>query len=298
MLKISWYWWVIGVLLILLFLKGNSNTNSSRFITQLTDTTNNKLDEYKDTAPAGPVTSTLVADIKNNEVSTNTSPATEGISVPIVSASTLHEVVRVIDGDTIEVMYERVKRKVRYIGIDTPETVHPNKPVECMGKEASTYNSSLVTGKQVRLERDISDTDKYGRLLRYVYVDEMMVNEVLVREGYANVMTYPPNVKYNERFLALEQEARAGKKGLWSDVCREGTTAVASSKSPEVTHASKSDASCHIKGNISSSQEKIFHVPGCQSYEKTVISEDAGERWFCTEEEAINAGWRKALNCG
>ena len=77
-------------------------------------------------------------------------------------------VVRVIDGDTIEVEIDGTSYRVRYIGIDTPETVHPQKPVECFGKEASEKNRELVEGKRVRLEKDVSDTDKYGRLLRYV----------------------------------------------------------------------------------------------------------------------------------
>ena len=121
-------------------------------------------------------------------------------------------VTRVIDGDTIEI---EGGLKVRYIGIDTPETVHPSKPVECYGQEASARNKQLVEGKMVELEKDVSETDRYGRLLRYVYVDGQMVNELLVRGGYAQVSTYPPDVKYVDLLLAAQQEAQGANRGLW-----------------------------------------------------------------------------------
>lgn len=125
-------------------------------------------------------------------------------------------VTRVIDGDTIEVRIGAQTYKVRYIGIDTPETAHPSKPVECYGQEASAYNRSLVDGRRVELEKDVSETDRYGRLLRYVWVDGQMVNAILVRDGYAQVSTYPPDVKYPDMFLQLQQGAREAGRGLWS----------------------------------------------------------------------------------
>lgn len=125
-------------------------------------------------------------------------------------------VTRVIDGDTIEVHTEGKLYKVRYIGIDTPETKHPTKPVEWMGKEAAAKNEELVGGKIVGLEKDVSDTDRYGRLLRYVWVRDLMVNAELVRLGFAQVSTYPPDVRYQKRFLQLQREARENGRGLWS----------------------------------------------------------------------------------
>ena len=126
------------------------------------------------------------------------------------------QVVRVIDGDTIEVSMGGELYKVRYIGIDTPETKHPEKPVEWMGQEASTKNEGLVGGKIVELEKDVSETDRYGRLLRYVWVGDLMVNAELVRLGYAAVSTYPPDVKYQDLFLRLQKEAREAGVGLWA----------------------------------------------------------------------------------
>ena len=128
----------------------------------------------------------------------------------------LVKVTQVVDGDTIKLS---TGETVRYIGIDTPETVHPIKPVECFGKEASNKNKELVLGKEVRLEKDISETDKYGRLLRYVWVGDLLVNEYLVREGYANASSYPPDIKYQDRFTQAEREAREAGVGLWGSVC-------------------------------------------------------------------------------
>jgi len=125
-------------------------------------------------------------------------------------------VVSVVDGDTIKIEGGEV---VRYIGINTPETVAPKKPIECFGKEASEKNKELVQGKTVELVRDVSNRDRYGRLLRYVWIGDEMINEVLVREGYAQVSTYPPDVAEVERFLNAQRSAVNEKKGIWSGVC-------------------------------------------------------------------------------
>lgn len=129
------------------------------------------------------------------------------------------KVVRVIDGDTIEL---EDGQKVRYIGIDTPETVDPRRDPQCFGQEASAQNKKLVEGKEIYLEKDVSETDRYGRLLRYIYLEEngISINEKLVKEGYAAASSYPPNLKYQEKFKAAEQEARNNHKGLWQEgVC-------------------------------------------------------------------------------
>lgn len=125
-------------------------------------------------------------------------------------------VVNVVDGDTIKIDSGEV---VRYIGIDTPETVDPSRPVQCFGKEASTKNEELVQGKRVELEKDVSEKDKYGRLLRYIWIDDTLINEVLVREGYAQSSSYPPDVKYQDRFVEAQRLAEAESKGLWGSVC-------------------------------------------------------------------------------
>ena len=134
-----------------------------------------------------------------------------------VSADTLVEaqVTRVVDGDTIHVLIDGVEYRLRYIGIDTPETRHPTLGVEPFGPEASQANSELVEGKTVWLEKDVSETDRYGRLLRYVYVDDLMVNEELLRRGLARVATFPPDVKYVARFLEIQRAAQEAGQGMW-----------------------------------------------------------------------------------
>ncbi len=127
---------------------------------------------------------------------------------------TLFEVERVIDGDTILLTSGQ---KVRYIGVDTPETKHPRRKVEHLGKEAYYFNKNLVEGKNVELEFDVRKYDKYGRWLAYVYVDDIFVNALMIEEGYALVYTVPPNVRYQKLFLDLQREARENQRGLWAE---------------------------------------------------------------------------------
>jgi micrococcal nuclease len=137
---------------------------------------------------------------------------------PGASASQPARVVRVVDGDTIVVARGGAQERVRYIGVDTPETVKPRTPVQCFGKKASAFNHRLVEGRSVRLVADAEERDRYGRLLAYVYRadDGLFVNAELVRRGFATTLTIPPNVRYAERFRALAAEARRAGRGLWS----------------------------------------------------------------------------------
>ena len=120
------------------------------------------------------------------------------------------KVTRVIDSDTIVIQGDY---RVRYIGIDTPE-IHPT--VEDYGIEAWEVNRELVEGKEIRLEMDVSETDKYGRLLRYVYVDDTFVNAELVRLGLAEARAYPPDTRYQDELETLESEARQAGRGMWA----------------------------------------------------------------------------------
>lgn len=218
---------------------------------------------------------------------------TPSLNLGLTSAT----VTRVIDGDTIEVEISGVEYTVRYIGIDTPETVDPRRPVGCFGAEASARNRELVEGKAVELEKDVSETDDFGRLLRYVWADGQMVNETLVRDGYALAATYPPDVRYAELFASLQMAAREAGRGLWGPACEAGAATATPVASPGAGACEFSGTvEPVIKGNISvSSGEKIYHVPGGAYYDETVIDESRGERWFCTEVEAIAAGWRKSM---
>ena len=126
-------------------------------------------------------------------------------------------VVRVVDGDTIEVQLGERLERIRYIGVNTPEVHHPTKGEEPGGRAAAAVNAQLVGGRHVRLELDAQPRDRYGRLLAYVWVDATMVNAELVRRGVAQVMTVPPNVRYQALFLELQREARDAGRGLWRD---------------------------------------------------------------------------------
>lgn len=245
---------------------------------------------------------------------TNATPDTptlppRGLGTPSQVGEEEVKVVRVVDGDTIEAEINGKTEPVRYIGIDTPETVDPRKPVQCFGVEASKKNKELVEGKMVRLEKDITERDKYNRLLRYIWLGDTLINQALVEQGFAKSYSYPPDIKYQDRFVAAEKKAREDKLGLWT-ACVLGATSntpipspqdlerqygFVSGSSPQPTPAS--NPSCTIKGNISTSGEKIYHMQGCGSYAKTQIDEKRGERLFCSESEAQSAGWRKALNC-
>jgi micrococcal nuclease len=210
-------------------------------------------------------------------------------------------VARVIDGDTVEL---QDGSRLRYIGVDTPETVDPGRPVGCFGPEASARNKALVLGKTVQLEKDVSETDRYGRLLRYVYLDGVMINEQLVAEGYAMSSTYPPDVKYQARFVAAQQAAQAADKGLWGG-CESEAPATVPTTAPTVSPTvaptqpasgggggsfpavgSDCPASAPIKGNANSG---IYHMPGQQAYDRTIP-----EECFATEADAQAAGYRRA----
>ena len=134
-------------------------------------------------------------------------------------------VARVVDGDTVVLRLGGHDEHVRLIGIDTPETVDPRKPVQCFGKEASNRTKALLPeGTEVRLERDVEARDRYGRLLAYVFrVDDgTFVNLALAEEGYALSLTIPPNVAYADRFAAAVADARRAGRGLWG-ACGSGS---------------------------------------------------------------------------
>jgi micrococcal nuclease len=138
------------------------------------------------------------------------------VSTQAGSPSTLEGVVvRVVDGDTVHVRIGARMEKVRHIGVNAPEVHHPTRGEEPGGREATDVNRRLVDGRPVRLELDVQARDRYGRLLAYVWVGDTMVNAELVRLGYAQVMTVPPNVRHQALFLAMQRDARSAQRGLW-----------------------------------------------------------------------------------
>ncbi len=154
---------------------------------------------------------------------------------------------KVIDGDTIVLEGGEI---VRYIGIDSPETGQSND--DCFAQEAFDANKELVEGKEVKLKKDVSERDKYGRLLRYVWVDDIFVNQYLIKEGYALSAEYPPDIKYAEQFNIFEKQAKENNLGLWS--------------------------SCQINGVICS-----INVYDCSDFETQKEAQDIYE--FCGDDD-------------
>jgi micrococcal nuclease len=196
-------------------------------------------------------------------------------------------VTKVVDGDSIEVDEGGVPFRVRYIGMDAPELTG-----EPLAGEALVANRKLVAGKRIVMIRDLSEADRYGRLLRFVLADGVFVNYELVRQGLARAAVFPPDVGCRAEFQAAEDEARAEKLGLWGIVLSPATPGGGGGAC--AGGCQTPPAGCRIKGNINSRGEKIYHVPGGRYYDQTVIDPEQGERWFCSEAEAVAAGWRRS----
>ena len=189
----------------------------------------------------------------------------------------------VIDGDTIEVHGQRV----RLHGIDAPESGQTcddadGQPYRC-GQRAASALDDLIAGRPVSCEQ--RDVDRYGRIVAVCAAAGVDVAEAMVREGWA--LAYR---QYSTDYVDEEAQAEAEGAGMWAGTFvapwdfRHGTDGAAPAAQGE----------CIIKGNISSSGERIYHVPGGQYYNRTKIDEGKGERWFCSEAEAVAAGWRRA----
>ena len=189
------------------------------------------------------------------------------VSYPVedFTDDTAYKVVRVIDGDTVKIDYNGKATNVRLIGVDTPETVHPNKPVEAYGKEASNFTKNLLLGESVYLRYDVERTDQYSRLLAYLYrvPDGLFVNLEIVRQGYGHAYTQFP-FKHMELFRYYGNRARTAGKGLYGAVPPR-TSDVASSVDSEAT------------GEVLEEQVfvtrtgKKYHRAGCNSLRRSKI---------------------------
>lgn len=215
-----------------------------------------------------------------------------GIRQPDEAKVTEAVVERVIDGDTVKVRLKNGQTEdVRFLLIDTPETVNPEKPVQPYGPEASRFTKeALPAGSEVLLERDESKADRYGRLLAYVWADGKMINQELLRKGLARVAyIYEPDTRYVETFQKIEDEAKGEKLGVWQTngyaTDRGFDTSVMKGTSAESTDCAD------IKGNINRQGKKIYHVQGGRSYDEV-----NPEEMFCSEREAKEAGFVRAAN--
>lgn len=227
--------------------------------------------------------------IENKPGAVEKSPITalpEEKGTPVLKATVIY----IVDGDTIHVRLENGrKEKVRFIGVDTPEST---RIVELYGKEAATYTRKELTDKTVYLELDVAQRDKYGRLLAYVWLmppqenskteaRKAMFNASLLLVGLAQVMTVPPNVKYADMFAEFQKEAREAEKGLWGTIKAPAPVSISNKASTETKY-------------IGNSNYKKFHRPDCQWAQK-IAPRNRVE--FGRREEAIKAGYQPCKTC-
>lgn len=196
---------------------------------------------------------------------------------------------KVVDGDTLKVNVNGKSETVRLLLVDTPESVHPSKPVQPYAVEASNFvKEQLPEGKKVELELDAGERDKYRRLLAYVWIGETMLNEHLLEKGYARVAyVFEPNTKYVDRFREIQKKAQKQELNIWSI---ENYATDKGFEETQTNHGETVKQGCDspvIKGNINSNGEKIYHTPRSPQYKVT-----KPEMMFCTEEEAKAAGFR------
>lgn len=203
------------------------------------------------------------------------------------------EVLSVIDGDTIRILYDGEETTVRYLLVDTPETNHPRFGEQPLGPEATEANRQLIQSGDVSIEFDVGERfDDYGRLLAYLYVDGESVQEQLLETGHARVAyVFPPNTRYLDEFENAEQQAKEQRLGIWefkNYATERGFNSDAIEEMENGKNVPKTD-DCDIKGNINRNGDKIYHLPGSPSYEQT-----NPEEWFCSEQEARENGFRSA----
>jgi len=217
--------------------------------------------------------------LMDSETSPSTAPALELDSVMVT---------KIIDGDTIEINYET---RVRLLGVDAPEKE------KCYYQEAKDALEDLVLEKEVKLEKDISETDKFNRLLRYVFLassdrlsNDLFVNEYLAQQGYVRALSVEPDHKYRALLVAAQGQARINQQGIWTE-CLEQM----SEEELKQMGDPPPDPNCIIKGNISI-KGRIYFMPDSALYEQVKINLGRGEKYFCTEGEAQDAGFRKSAS--
>lgn len=170
---------------------------------------------------------------------------------------------------------------VRYINLDAPELAKgPKGQDACFAQEAKKRNEDLVLGQEVELEFDENERDRFGRYLAYVFVhkdkERLFVNEVLLKEGMAVFFLDTVNLRYQAGLVEAAQVAHEEGKGLWS------------------TCAPDPEIGCQIKGNLDKWDHRWYHLPNFRHYHQITINLERGDRWFCSEEEAIAAGFKRA----
>jgi len=276
---------VLILSLFMLFLSGCSSTSAPK--AEITENIQQTSAQTKDTDQS----------TGNVQINKSTGEQQE-VKSPIQLIET--QVTRVVDGDTIHAMVNGKDEAIRLIGVDTPETVKPNAPIEPYGPEASSFTKAQLTGKTIWIEMDVQERDKYGRMLAYVWTEQpteindteiqaKMFNAKLLLDGYGQLLTIAPDVKYVDYFTKYQTESRENNKGLWGIP----VTPVA----PTVTKDNKNGSSIVTNTDskyMGNSNSHKLHFSDCRWAEKT---SPANRVYFNTREEAINAGYVPCKVC-
>jgi len=188
-------------------------------------------------------------------------------------SSKTYTVTQVIDGDTIKLGNGEV---VRYIGIDTPELEKGENEAQCFAQQAKEINEKLVKSKKVKIETDENKMDRFGRTLAYVYRDNIFVNQQLLEQGAGKFHLDTVNNKYQVTLIVAANQAHDQKVGLWK----------ACAPDPEI--------GCLIKGNLDRLDHRWYHLTEFRHYSQVIVNLEKSDQWFCTEEEAKEAGFEKA----
>jgi len=191
----------------------------------------------------------------------------------LIAKPTKYQVAKIIDGDTIELSGGKI---IRYIGIDTPELAKGKSENQCFAQQAKEINENLIKNKKVTIETDENEMDRFGRTLAYVFLDDLFVNQYLLEIGAGKHQQDTVNIKYQSMLTDAADKAHNQKTGLWQNC------------------APNPEEGCLVKGNLDKNDHRWYHLPEFRHYQTTQINLSNGDQWFCTEQEAIDAGFEKA----
>ncbi len=231
-------------------------------------------------------------------------------SNPVSSNFSTGKVIKVVDGITIDVELDSKIMRVRYLGIDIPDPKSSLYSVSIVDR-ALQYNKFLVQNKTVEMEMGVSDKDLHGRNIRYVYVNGEMVNKSLLTNGYAVVADFPINMRDKTSFDIAEENAKLEQRGIWKPLKPNNHITPISPQKPAksfgtlpIPPATKATAvkcdysetsNAVINGNVDvNTKQRLYHIPSGLLYSVTEINTENGDKWFCTEKEALAAGWEKS----
>jgi endonuclease YncB( thermonuclease family) len=261
----------LGIVLFISIISiGSNSTPAPKTVTESNQLKqDNVIAENNNTIADTPINETAV----QQPVNENSTPVEQKTVVSSDKTTTpqytYYSVVEVVDGDTLKINISGKTETLRLIGLDTPETVDPRKPVQCFGREASNKAKELLSGKKVRIEKDSTqgELDKYGRTLAYVYrEDGLFYNKYMIEQGYAHEYTYSTPYKYQAEFKAAEKSARENQRGLWSPNTCNGITTTAAGGVTQTTTTTPPPATTGKYYTSSHYSSKYYYPEACSAW--------------------------------